>query len=132
VFATAQPIPQLRFDLAYTYLKAREDGGVEIRRPNHIGSVNMTAFSRDERASATLTVRYNGRQQDDAYTDPSYVPVRVSLQEYVLVNLNAAYKLTPRLSVFGRVENLFDERYEEVFSYVGQGRGAYAGVKAAF
>jgi vitamin B12 transporter len=132
VFATAQPIPHLRFDLAYTYLKAREDGGVEIRRPNHIGSVNMTAFSRDESASATLTVRYNGRQQDDAYTDPSYVPVRVSLQEYVLVNLNAAYKLTPRLSVFGRVENLFDERYEEVFSYVGQGRGAYAGVKAAF
>ncbi len=132
VFASARPITQLRFDLAYTYLHAREDGGVEIRRPSHIGSVNMTAFSRDERFSGTLTVRYNGRQQDDAYTDPAYVPIRLSLQEYVLVNLNAAYRLSPTLSVFGRVENLFDERYEEVFSYVGQRRGAYAGIKAAF
>ena len=60
------------------------------------------------------------------------MPIRLALQEYVLVNLNAAYRLSPTLSVFGRVENLFDERYEEVFSYVGQGRGAYAGIKAAF
>ena len=132
VFAAARPIDQLRFDLAYTYLHARENGTVEIRRPNHIGSVAMTAFTRDQRASGTLTVRYNGRQQDDAFIDPSFVPVRLALQEYVLVNLNAAYALTPTLSVFGRVENLFDERYEEVFSYVGQGRGAYAGVKAVF
>lgn len=131
-FVSARPIDQLRFDLAYTYLHARENGVVETRRPSHIGSVNMTAFSRDQKLSGTLTVRYNGRQQDDAFTDPSFAPVRVGLQEYVLVNLNAEYKLTPSISVYGRVENLFDERYEEVFSYVGQGRGAYGGVKARF
>ena len=132
VFASARPIDQLRFDLAYTYLNARENGVVEVRRPKHVGSFNTTVFSADKRFSTTLTVRYNGRQDDVAYTDPSFVPVRVSLQEYVLVNLNGEFKLTDRFAIFGRVENLFNERYEEVFSFATPGRGAYGGVKARF
>lgn len=132
VFVSASPIDQLKFDLAYTYLHARENGTVEVRRPNHIGSFNTTVFSADKRLSGTLTVRYNGRQDDVAFTNPNFVPVRVSLQEYVLVNLNAEYRLTDRFSVFGRVENLFDEHYEEVFSFATQGAAAYGGVKARF
>lgn len=132
IFASAQPIEQLRFDIAYTYLHARENNVVEVRRPNHIGSFNTTVFSADKRFSTTLSVRYNGRQDDVAFTDPSYAPVRVSLQEYVLVNLNGEYRLNDRFSIFGRVENLFDEHYEEVFSYATPGRGAYGGVKARF
>ncbi|MES2449050.1 MAG: TonB-dependent receptor [Pseudomonadota bacterium] len=132
VFASATPIPQLRFDLAYTYLHARENGAVEVRRPNHIASLNTTVFSADKRFSGTLTVRYNGRQTDVAYTNPSYIPVTVSLQEYVLVNLNAEYKVTDKISVYGRVENLFNEDYEEVFSFATPGRAAYGGVKVRF
>lgn len=131
-FVSARPIDQIRFDLAYTYLHARENGAVEVRRPKHVASLNTTVFSQDQRFSGTLTVRYNGRQDDLAFIDPSFVPVRVSLQEYVLVNLNAQYRLTDRLSVFGRVENLFDERYEEVFSFATPGRAAYGGIKASF
>ena len=132
VFVSARPVDQLKFDLAYTYLHARENGAVEVRRPQHIGSFNTTVFSRDQRFSGTLTVRYNGRQDDVAFTDPSFAPVTVSLQEYVLVNLNADYKLTDRFSVFGRVENLFDEHYEEVFSFATPGAAAYGGVRARF
>lgn len=132
VFVSAQPVPQLKFDLAYTYLNARENGVEEVRRPKHVASLNTTVFSVDRRFSGTLTVRYNGRQSDVAFTDPSFTPVNVSLQEYVLVNLNAEYKLTDRFSVFGRVENLFDEDYEEIFSFATPGRAAYGGVKARF
>lgn len=131
-FVSARPVDPLRFDLAYTYTRSRENGVQEVRRPRHVGSVNVTGTSRDERFAGTLTVRYNGRQADAAFTDPSFAPVRVSLQEYVLVNLNAEFKLTPAIAVFGRVENLFDERYEEVFSYATAGRGAYGGVRARF
>ncbi|WP_294355108.1 TonB-dependent siderophore receptor [uncultured Sphingomonas sp.] len=132
VFASARPIPQIKFDLAYTYLKARENGLEEVRRPKHVASLNTTLFSTDQRFSGTLTVRYNGRNTDVAYIDPSYVPTRVSLQEYVLVNLNADYKLTDHLSVFGRVENLLNEDYEEIFSFATPGRAAYGGVRARF
>lgn len=126
---SARPIPQLQVAAAYTYLKAREDGTVEVRRPKHIGSLNVTAFSADQRFSATFTARYNGRQTDLAFTDPSFVPVTVTLKDYVLVNFAASYALSPRISLFGRVENLLGERYEEIFSTVSSGEAAYAGVK---
>jgi len=132
MFLSARPINQLRVDAAYTYLNAKEDGRVEVRRPKHVASINTTVFSADERFSGTLTIRYNGRQVDDAYIDPSYVPVRMSLQEYVQVNLNAEYRLMPGISLFGRIENLLNEDYEEVFSYATQGRGGYAGIKVKF
>ena len=132
VFASARPIPQIKFDLAYTYLHARENGVEEVRRPKHVASLNTTIFSTDQRFSGTLTVRYNGRSTDVAYTNPTYVPVRVSMQEFMQVNLNAEYRLTDRFLVFGRVENLFDEDYEEIFSFATPGRAAYGGVKARF
>ncbi|MBA3942710.1 MAG: TonB-dependent receptor [Sphingopyxis sp.] len=133
VFAQARPIPQIELDLAYTWLKARENGVLEVRRPKHVASFNATIFSPDERFSSTLTVRYNGRQTDVAFLDPIFfAPTTVSLKEYVLVNLNANYKLTDGISVFARVENLAGEKYEEVFSYRSQGRAAYGGVRVRF
>lgn len=132
VTASLRPIRQLRIDAAYTHLKATEAGATEVRRPGDMASVNATLFSRDERFSTTLTVRYNGRMDDLAYTDPSYVPVRVSLKPFALVNLNAQYRLSDRFSVFGRVENLFDVKYEEVFSFATPGAAAYGGVRVAF
>ncbi len=103
-----------------------------MRRPKHVASLNATLFSRNERFAGTLTVRYNGRQRDVAFTDPSFVPVGVSLREYVLVNLNARYALTPAIALTARIENLTNEDYEEVFSYRGAGRAAYAGVRLRF
>ncbi len=131
-FVSARPIPQIKFDLSYTYLDAEENRVAEIRRPRHIGSLNTTIFSTDQRFSGTLTVRYNGRATDNAYIDPSYVPVLVSMPEFVLMNLNAEYKLTDRFTIFGRVENVLNEEYEEIFSYATPGRAAYGGVRAKF
>ena len=128
-FLSARPIPQIKLDLAYTYLHSRENRLEEVRRPKHVASLNTTVFSTDQRFSGTLTVRYNGRNTDLAYTDPSYVPVRVSMQEFVLVNLNANYKLSDRVSLFGRIENLLDEQYEELFSFAAPGRAAYGGIR---
>ena len=132
-FASAQPIPELRFDLAYTWLKARENGVAEIRRPKHVASLNTTVTSPDQRFAGTLTVRYNGQMTDNAFTDSvTFGPVPVTLKDYVLVNLNLDYKLTDAISVFGRVENLLGTDYEEVFSFVGEGRAAYGGVRVRF
>lgn len=132
LFATARPATWAKLDIAYTFLTATENGTREVRRPAHIGSANLTLNTPDRRLSGTLTVRYNGAQDDLAYTDPSFVPVRVRLADYTLVNLSAEYRLTDVIAVFGRVENLFDERYEEVFSFATPGRSAVGGVRARF
>jgi len=47
----------------------------------------------------------------------------------VLVNLNASYDLTKRVQIFGRVENLLNRKYQEVFTYRAPGTTAYGGVR---
>lgn len=129
LFASARPIPQLRLDAAYTHLNARENGVEEVRRPGDIASLNATFFSRDERFSTTLTVRHNGRFTDVAFTDPSYVPVRESMKPFTLLNLNVQYRVMANVELFGRVENLFDVDYEEVFGIATPGIGGFGGVR---
>jgi len=54
----------------------------------------------------------------------------VTLSSYTLVNLSGSYRLTDSLQVFGLVENLSDEEYEEADGYGTPGRSAYFGMKA--
>lgn len=119
-------------DAAYSYLDAEENGVEEVRRPEHIASAALTWTAPGDAASATLVVRHNGATPDVAFTDPSFVPVRVTLDDYTLVNLNARVKLTDSINAFARAENLLDKRYEQVFSFVSPGRSAVVGVEARF
>lgn len=124
--------PQVSFDAAYTWLDAEENGVTEVRRPENIASAAVTWTAPDDAASATLVVRHNGAAEDLAFTDPNFVPVRVTLDDYTLVNLNARVELAEGLDLFARAENLLDERYEQVFSFVSPGRSLIAGFSARF
>jgi vitamin B12 transporter len=119
-------------DAAYSYLDAEENGVEEVRRPKHIASAALTWEAPGDTASATLVVRHNGATPDVAFTDPSFVPVRVALDDYTLVNFYARLKLTESLSAFARIENVLGEQYEQVFSFVSPGRSAAVGVEARF
>ena len=78
-----------------------------------------------ERASLGLTVSHVGARFDGAGE------VR-PLPGYTLVNILGSYPLTDNFSLFGRIENLFNDRYEPVSGYGAPGRAAYAGIRAAF
>lgn len=132
VALTARLAEQFSLDAAYSYLDAEENGVEEVRRPSHIASAALTWEAPNEAASATLVVRYNGETPDVAFTDPSFVPVRVRLDDYTLVNFNARVKLSDSLDAFARVENLLGETYEQVFSFVSPGRSTAIGVEARF
>ncbi len=119
-------------DAAYSYLDAEENGVEEVRRPRHIASAALTWEAPGDAASATLVVRHNGESLDDAFTDPSFVPVRVTLDDYTLVNLAARARLGDGIDAFARVENLLGETYEQVFSFVSPGRSAVVGVEVRF
>lgn len=121
-----------RIDAAYTYLHARENGVEEVRRPSHIASVALGWRAPHDRFGFTAVARYNGDTSDVAFTDPSYVPVTVRLHDYVLLNLNGDVKLTKHFALFGRIENLNDAHYEDVFSFTNPGRAVYGGVRARF
>ena len=52
-------------------------------------------------------------------------PQAVTLDGYVLANLNATWRIGPRLELSGRIENLLDEDYELAHTYNTPGRGLY-------
>jgi vitamin B12 transporter len=126
--AAARLGPQWRLDAAYTNLHAVERGVREIRRPQTTASLDAGWRSRDDRFGATATVRYNGKMTDSYFGPTTQTKV---LQDFTLVNLAADVRLTRNLQIYGRVENLFDTRYEEVFGFASPGRAAYLGLKAS-
>jgi vitamin B12 transporter len=132
VSVNARLAAQWSLDAAYSFLDAEENGVEEVRRPQHIASAALTWTAPGDAASATLVVRHNGATSDVAFTDPSFVPVRVNLDDYTLVNVNARLRLADGISAFARVDNLLNERYEQVFSFVSPGRSAVVGIEARF
>jgi vitamin B12 transporter len=54
------------------------------------------------------------------------------LPSYTLVNFGADYRLTERFQLYARVENLFDQKYQEVYTIRTLGRAVYAGIRAGF
>jgi vitamin B12 transporter len=131
-FLTARIGTAWRIDASYTYLHAREDGVREVRRPNNIASLAVGWRAPEDRGGVTVVVRYNGQQTDSAYLDPSFVPTTVRLGSYTLVGVNGDIAITRNLSLFGRVENALDKKYEQVFSFTNPGIAAYGGIRARF
>lgn len=131
-YAKAQLSPAWRIDAAYSWLRARENGVQEVRRPKHNASLAVDWAPAGGRGGATIVARYTGRQRDFAFTDPSFVPVVVTLDDYLLINASARYNVGARIELFARVENLLAADYEDVFSYATPGRSAYAGIRARF
>ncbi|WP_293901682.1 TonB-dependent receptor [Phenylobacterium sp.] len=147
LFGNIKLLPELNLSGSYTHLTARENGLEEIRRAPNIGSANLTWRPLDGRATVNLNVRYNGRQLDSNFSGisapfpaslPDVKPAtganagKVVLGSFTLVNLSASYDLSEHLEVFGRVENLTDEAYYEVFGYPTQPRAAYVGARVKF
>jgi vitamin B12 transporter len=130
LFADARLSDAVSLDASYSHLDAKENHVKEIRRPSDLGSANLTWHAPGDRASLTATVRYNGEMTD---TDFSAFPARtVTLKAYTLVNLAGAWKLNDTVELYGRIENLADQSYQEVYGFNTPGRAAYGGLRLRF
>lgn len=129
VMLTAQLTDNLSIGGSYTYTDSRQpDASPEVRRPRHMGNLNANYVFAAGRGNVNLDVSYNGKQLDNEFASSTPESV-VTLNDYVLVTLAASYKLTDTLEIYGRVENLVDQNYEEVFSYRSPGLGAFGGLR---
>ncbi|HEX7656856.1 MAG TPA: TonB-dependent receptor, partial [Sphingomonas sp.] len=54
------------------------------------------------------------------------------LDGYALAGIRAEMPVTHNVSIYGRVDNLFDEKYETVAGYGTYGRAAYGGIRLRF
>jgi vitamin B12 transporter len=129
-----RPATAANFSFNYSLLDAEERqvaGGLElreVRRPRH--SFNLTGHGRAGPFSWGASLAYVGDRGD---TDFDVFPARsVTLQDYVLVSVRAAWRISPALEAYVRAENALDSRYQDVVGYRTPGRTAYAGLRFRF
>lgn len=128
-----------RWDVSasYTYTDADEGSadGIdrqEVRRPRHAASLNAHLRFGDDRGGLNLAVRFTGEQTDTYFPPPFFAGETVTLDAFTVVDLAASWRLTQGLELTARVENLFDEDYEEVLGFVRPGRAVHAGLRYRF
>ncbi len=128
-----RPFAGLSFGAAYTWLDSRDDQGLpEIRRARDSGRLDATMAFAGGRGTLTVAAAYNGVTPDFAFGLPTFETVRVKLDDYWLATVAARYKLEPGVEVFGRLENVFDADYQEVYGFETAGIAAFAGIKLTF
>ena len=127
-FVAYQPVKQLTLRLDYTYTEATDDVLHEelLRRPKHKVNLNATWQATDALLlnASVLTVS----SWVDGNRDFS-IP-RLDAPGYTTVNLAASFALSRQLAVFGRIDNLFDHRYQNPVGFLQPGIGVFAGIRA--
>lgn len=125
------PVAGLRIDANYTFLDAEDQqvaGGDrvrEIRRPRH--SANLAFDWKVGRFLLGGAASYVGARRD---VDFDVSPGRdVTLEDHVLASARVGFDLTERIEIYGRIDNLFDAKYQDVVGYATPGMTAYAGLR---
>jgi len=131
----AQPIADLVFTATYTYLDAEKTSSADInqpegarlpRRPRNEVYVSASYFW-FKRLRTIAEAKFVNAREELNFGGPNF-----DIEDYSFVNIAAEYEVNPHLSIFGRIDNLTNEHYAEVFGFPALGRAAYGGVKVRF
>ena len=131
----AQPIANLVFTASYTYLEAENTSSEDItqlqgarlpRRPRNelYASVSYLWW---KKLRTVVEAKFVNAREELNFGGPNF-----DIEDYSFVNVAAEYEVNPHLSIFGRIDNLANEHYSEVFGFPALGRAAYGGVKLRF
>lgn len=123
-----QATDDLMLALSYTYLDATNpNGSVEVRRPRHELGLTASLAIFEGRGNVSADLRHVSGNYDTQFWG-AYPTLE--MPAYTTVNIAAGYDLSENLRLTGRVVNLFDKEYSDVWGYASQGRTAYVGLQA--
>lgn len=111
----------------YTLTENRRNDTELLRRPKHQFNVSNIYQYSDE-GDAGVNVRYASSRRDYDWATSALT----SIPSFTVVDFTTNYRLNPNTTLYARLENLLDKRYEEVSGYGQPGRGLYVGVKGNF
>src|SRR5215217_7160125 len=121
----AQPITDLMFTASYTYLDAEKTSSEDIsqlqgarlpRRPRNEIYVSVSYLWYKKLRTVVESKFVNAREELN-FGGPNF-----DIEDYSFVNIAAEYEVNPHISVFGRIDNLTNEHYWEVFGFPALGR----------
>jgi vitamin B12 transporter len=117
----------------YTYLHSLDEQTHDdlIRRPRHKFDVGVE-YKATERLRLNAGVGFVGGRDDLVFDMTTYATRRVRLAKYAVWHFGAEYDLCKNVTLFGNVDNAFNEQYEDVSGYGTPGLAAYTGAKVKF
>ena len=128
-FATWTPLTNVTLRAAYTWLDTEDlkTGLALQRRPKHRGSVSLN-WRVCPQLSANVNALFVGERADTDFATFS----RVTVPGYTKLDVGLRWQATKNVELYGRVENLLAEKYEEAFGFPALGRFFAAGIVARF
>ena len=113
----------------YTYTDATNEmtGAKLIRIPENAAFVELD-WRATEKLNLSLTGRHNSSEDD---VDPNTFLATTNIS-WTRFDVAARYAITDRLEIYGRVENVTDETYQDVAGYGTPGASVYGGVRVRF
>jgi len=107
----------------YTYNDTeRPDGTQRLRRPENLFNAGVMYTGVDGRLNINGFYRYQADSIDTG----------AALDDFGVVDLTASYQVTDNFRIYGRIENLFDEDYQEVIGYNSAEQAVYVGLRLGF
>jgi vitamin B12 transporter len=131
----AQPIPDLILTASYTYLDAEKTSSTDIsqlqgarlpRRPRNEVYISAS-YLWWKRLRTTAEAKFVNAREELNFGGPNF-----DIEDYSFVNFAAEYEVNAHMSLFGRIDNLTNEHYAEVFGFPALGRAGYGGIKLRF
>ena len=108
--------------ISYAYIDAKDGAGdTLIRVPKHSGDL-LFSLNPDGRLGGTVQVKYNGEEQDPNGVVPSWTRF----------DLAGHFAMSESLRLYGRIENLFDEQYQQIIGYGTPGLSGHIGARLSF
>jgi vitamin B12 transporter len=113
----------------YTYLKARDltQNRDLARRPR-----NTVALGADWQTPLPGLTLGGDLRFVSAAVDYDFFGTPLPLPSHAVATVRADYALNERISLYGRIENLGDERYQSTFGFNSAGRSAFVGARVKY
>jgi len=127
------PAESVMVSATYTYTDAKDKATDKqlVRIPENRVTLDVD-YAVTKRLDLNAALLYVDSRNDRFYDSAMFMSVDVSMDSYFTVDLAANFALTDTVSLFGRIENVTDEEYEEIYGYGTPGRSAYGGAKMLF
>jgi vitamin B12 transporter len=126
----------LSINANYTYTDSKDlsPGSVDrylplLRRPKHKAAI-IIYYNLSKSINAGIETIYVGNRDDKNFS--TYPATRVTLDSYTLINASATFRVTKLVQFYGRLVNILDSSYEEIYGYGTAGRSGYVGLKISF
>lgn len=113
----------------YTYNDTeRPNGQQRRRRPENLVNLGLSYSGMGDRLNINGFYRISRDSIDEIFG----VPDPVQLDDFEVLDLSANYQITNNIQIYGRIENAFDESYQEITGFNTPGASAYIGFKLNF